>query len=156
MIRRAVPSDTDKIMMLWLKESVAAHSFIPQSCWDTCANMVKTKLLPCAETFVFCDKHQIKGFVSLLDGNYIGALFVRTDCQKRRIGRKLLEYVRRRRPQISLRTYVQNERAIRFYRRCGFKIVAENIDNNTGAPEVLLIWSRGSMSGQHGRLPGDS
>lgn len=74
MIRRAVPADTDKIMSLWFRENAAAHSFIPRRFWENCAEMVRTELLPAAETFVFCDKRQIKGFISLLNGDYVGAL----------------------------------------------------------------------------------
>ena len=59
MIRRAVPADTDKIMSLWFRENAAAHSFIPRRFWENCAEMVRTELLPAAETFVFCDKRQI-------------------------------------------------------------------------------------------------
>ena len=81
MIRRAVPADTDKIMSLWFRENAAAHSFIPRRFWENCAEMVRAELLPAAETFVFCDKRQIKGFISLLNGDYVGALFVREDCQ---------------------------------------------------------------------------
>ena len=100
MIRRAVPADTDKIMSLWFRENAAAHSFIPRRFWENCAEMVRTELLPAAETFVFCDKRQIKGFISLLNGDYVGALFVREDCQGKGIGLRLLEYVRRRRPRL--------------------------------------------------------
>lgn len=95
MIRRAVPADTDKIMSLWFRENAAAHSFIPRRFWENCAEMVRAELLPAAETFVFCDKRQIKGFISLLNGDYVGALFVREDCQGKGIGLRLLEYVRR-------------------------------------------------------------
>ena len=156
MIRRAVPADMDKIISLWLKETAAAHFFIPRSYWENNAELVKTKLLPEAETFVFCDKHQIKGFLSLLSGNYVGALFVCKDYQGQGIGRKLMEYVRRHRSSLSLRAYAQNEKALCFYRRLGFKIVSENIEAQTGIPEVLLIWSRGSISGNRKRFPGDS
>lgn len=114
MIRRAIPADTDKIMSLWFRENAAAHSFIPRCFWENCAEMVRTELLPAAETFVFCDKRQIKGFISLLNGDYVGALFVREDCQGKGIGLRLLEYVRRRRPRLSLHAYIRNAGALCF------------------------------------------
>ena len=156
MIRRAVPADTDKIMSLWFRENAAAHSFIPRRFWENCAEMVRTELLPAAETFVFCDKRQIKGFISLLNGDYVGALFVREDCQGKGIGLRLLEYVRRRRPRLSLHANIRNAGALCFYRRCGFKIVAESVNEQTQEPEVLLVWSRGCLSGCRNRFPGDS
>ena len=135
MIRRAIPADTDKIMSLWFRENAAAHSFIPRCFWENCAEMVRTELLPAAETFVFCDKRQIKG---------------------KGIGLRLLEYVRRRRPRLSLHAYIRNAGALCFYRRCGFKIVAESVNEQTQEPEVLLVWSRGCLSGCRNRFPGDS
>ena len=112
--------------------------------------------MPAAETFVFCDKRQIKGFISLLNGDYVGALFVREDCQGKGIGLRLLEYVRRRRPRLSLHAYIRNAGALCFYRHCGFKIVAESVNEQTQEPEVLLVWSRGCLSGCRNRFPGDS
>ena len=94
--------------------------------------------------------------ISLLNGDYVGALFVREDCQGKGIGLRLLEYVRRRRPRLSLHAYVRNAGALCFYRRCGFKIVAESVNEQTQEPEVLLVWSRGCLSGCRNRFPGDS
>lgn len=156
MIRRACTDDYTKILSLWLKESSAAHPFIKEDYWANNQEMVKTQLLPQAQTYVFCDKHQIKGFISLLENNYVGALFVDGRFQGRGIGRKLLEYVRRRRPNLSLKAYAQNEKALGFYRRKGFKILSENMDNKTQAKELLLVWNKGCISGYAKRFPGDS
>ena len=156
MIRRACTDDYTKILSLWLKGTSAAHPFIKEDYWKANQEMVKNQLLPQAQTYVFCDKHQIKGFISLLEDNYIGALFVDGRFQGRGIGRKLLEYVRRRRPNLSLKAYAQNEKAIGFYRHKGFKILSENMDNKTQAKELFLVWNKGCISGYAKRFPGDS
>ena len=47
-----------------------------------------------AKTFVYCGEGKIKGFISIIDINFIGALFVHTKSQGRGIGKSLLEYVK--------------------------------------------------------------
>lgn len=155
MIRRASSADTDKIMPLWLETTIKAHSFIPAKYWQDNFAYVREELLPQTETFVFCDRHCVKGFISL-SGSYIGALFVDEKAQGRGIGRKLIEYVSRSRPQLSLKVYSKNKSAIKFYHHCGFKILSENMDEMTGEKELLMVWARGCLSGHQKRLAGDS
>ena len=89
MIRRATLDDTDKICGLWLEASLRAHNFISEDYWRRMLPGIKRDYLPNSETYVFVDKHQIKGFLSLLDGKHIGALFVAPRYQRAKIGTKL-------------------------------------------------------------------
>ena len=155
MIRRACTDDYTKILSLWLKGTSAAHPFIKEDYWKANQEMVKNQLLPQAQTYVFCDKHQIKGFISLLEDNYIGALFVKPIYQSQKIGTKLLRYVLRNKTSASLKVYTQNEPAINFYRYHGFKIIQEGQDLSTQAHELIMAWSKGSRKGLF-RQKGDS
>lgn len=94
MIRKSKQQDYEKLTKLWLEASLKAHDFIAADYWKQAADKIKTIYLPTAQTYVFEDKHQLKGFISLLDNNYIAALFVSRGHQKQRIGTKLLQYVR--------------------------------------------------------------
>ena len=97
MIRRLIPSDIPAVLELWLRSTKQAHPFIAPGYWDENTGLVKDMLTRQAETYVFADKHRIKGFVSLLPENFIGALFVDEKFRSRRIGTKLLNYILRRR-----------------------------------------------------------
>lgn len=156
MIRPAVEKDSKEILQLWLNVSVAAHGFIDQEYWQNCLDLVEKQILPQAETYIYADKRKIKGFISVLDGNYIGALFVKNEFQGQGIGKKLLEYVRRQRPNLSLKVYAQNTQALGFYQKQGFKIISEALEEATGEKELLMAWARGCVSGYQKRHQGDS
>lgn len=156
MIRIMHTSDIDNVVALWLETSLHAHNFIDDKYWRDNQSYVKNVLLPQAKTYVYVDKHQLKGFISMIDGNSIGALFVNKEYQGRGIGRKLLSYVRRQKSCLQLRVYVKNVRALQFYQNASFKIVSETTDKKTREKELLMVWSMGCASGHFKRLQGDS
>ena len=130
-------------MKIWLDASVKAHRVISEEFWKAHMNEVRDVYLPQAETFVYEDRHQLKGFISVILDNFIGALFVDTENQNQGIGTKLLEYVRQNRSSLTLKVYTQNEKALNFYQKNDFKIVAEKKDEQTGAEELILSWAQG-------------
>ncbi len=148
MIRKATGQDIEKIMHIWLEVSKKSHSFIAEDYWDKKYCEVRDFYLPQAETFVFEDKHQIKGFICLILDNFVGALFVHEAFQNRNIGSKLLDYVRQNRSSLTLRVYAKNMNAVKFYRKNNFKIVAEKKDETTGEDEVIMSWTLGCKCNQ--------
>lgn len=156
MIRQYNRGDVVKILDLWLKASLQAHNFIPEEYWHGMQKSIVRDYLPNTETFVFEDKHRIKGFVSFLDGRYIGALFVAPQYQGQKIGGKLLRFAQKRYSQLTLNVFVKNQRALCFYQRNGFKIIAEQTDPSTKEPELRMSWGLGCKSGFRKRYYGDS
>lgn len=156
MIRKFIPGDIDKVMSLWLETTIKAHNFISADFWADSYEFVCNECLCNAETYVYEDKHQIKGFISILHNNYIGALFVDNRFQGQGIGGKLLNYIKSRKPNLSLHVYVDNKSAVRFYQISGFKIIADQIDDKTGKEELLMAWSLGCKSGFQKHHQGDS
>ena len=155
MIRRLRVADIPVVLNLWFQNTKQAHPYIPASHWENNIDLVRQMLANLAETYVFVDKHKIKGFISLLPGDFVGALFVNENCRSCRIGTKLLRYVLRHRTSASLNVYAANRSAIAFYHRGGFKIVREQTDGQTGQPELLMSWAKGCKSTIH-RRPGES
>lgn len=147
MIRKASKQDTDKIMQIWLQASLKAHQFIAEDYWKNKALEVREVYLPQAETFVYEDKRQIKGFVSVILDNFIGALFVDVSFQRKNIGSKLLDYVRQNRPNLTLRVYAKNLAALNFYQKNDFKILVEKLDEHTSEKELIMSWAKGCKSG---------
>ena len=156
MIRQATAADYKKIVSLWLETSLHAHAFIKAEYWQNAVSYVEEELLSAAETYLFFDKRELKGFVSIVDGAYIGALFVKKTYQGQGIGKKLMDYVKRKKSSLSLRVYVKNKQALRFYQNYGFKILREEVDEATGEAELLMVWSMGCASGHFKRHQGDS
>ncbi len=147
MIRKYKSADEQKIIDLWLEASLQAHPFVADDYWREMQASVRDYYLPNTDTFVFEDKHKIKGFISVLDGSYIGALFVAPQHQGHKTGSKLLKFVQKRYPLLSLNVFVKNPRAINFYQRNGFKIIAEQTDPSTKEAELRMSWGLGCKSG---------
>ncbi|MBQ9236040.1 MAG: N-acetyltransferase [Alphaproteobacteria bacterium] len=156
MIRKSQNSDIEKMLDIWLEGSKQSHNFIAAEYWQKMLPTVRKYYLPNTENYVFEDKHQIKGFVSTIDDNYIGALFVAPKYQKQKIGSKLVNYVKNMHPELSLKVFSKNKDALRFYQKNGFKIVAEQTDAPTQEKELLLSWVMECKTGHHKRYPSDS
>lgn len=101
-----------------------------------------------SKTFIFEDKHKIKGFISLSNNNHIAALAVNPLYQNQRIASKLLCYIRRNKTTLFLRIFSQNYKSLRFYQKHGFKMVSEVFDETLNQNVLLLAWAQGCF-GKH-------
>lgn len=156
MIRKSCEADLEKLLEIWLKASIRAHDFIPEDYWQKMKPSVKKYYLPNADSYVYEDKHKIKGFISIIDDKHIGALFIAPEYQHQKIGSKLIKYAKQRYSELSLKVYTKNTAALRFYQHHGFKIIAEQRDDGTKEDELLMSWFLESKTGGKKRHPGDS
>ena len=115
MIRNIVNNDIDKIMNIWLKSNIKAHAFIQKEYWENNYNIVRDIYIPMAETFVYEDEECIKGFISIINNEFIGALFVDIDFQNSGIGKKLINYAIDKYKNLNLAVYKENKTAVDFY-----------------------------------------
>lgn len=139
MIRNYKESDLEEMVRLWYKASITAHTFVPASFWAAQRNDMKEKYLPLAENFVFEEEGQIKGFISFV-GDKICALFVAPEAQGQGIGKHLLKHAKKLRLDLELKVYKKNKKAFNFYKKSGFKVVREEIDEYTECVQFLMEW----------------
>ena len=142
MIRKFRDEDTVKVMTIWTKGNFQAHSFIDKDYWLLNFNKVKDEYLKKANTYVYVEDDTIKGFISVLDNYYIGALFVRQEYKRQGIGRKLLNYVKERYDKLELNVYEKNMDAILFYVSQGFVNQKIQIDGETNEKEYVMEWKK--------------
>lgn len=142
MIRPYHPTDSDAVLDLWLRASILAHDFVPESFWREQLPAMRELYLPQAETLVLEEKGQVLGFASLHEQR-LAALFVSPDAQGRGLGRRLLDDAKSRRDSLELGVYRANARAVAFYRAGAFVTLNETRDPHTGQPELTMRWSRG-------------
>ena len=98
---------------------------------------MKEIYIPSAETYVFEEGNELKGFISLV-GDTVAALFVSPRYQGEGIGKQLILKSKALREKLILTVYKENERSIEFYRKSGFEIIHEQIDHHTGHAEVVM------------------
>ena len=140
MIREFQTSDIEQVMRSWLIGNEDAHPFIPKEYWRSHYNEVQEAILQ-AKVFVYAADKKIHGFIGIIDG-YIAGIFVDKSYRSCGIGKQLLEYVKQSHSVLSLGVYQKNTRAVDFYRREGFVIVSEQIDEDTGEVDLTMSWER--------------
>lgn len=91
-------------------------------------------------TWVWEENGQLKGFVSVLEARFVGALFVAPDALRHGIGKALLEYVQQRFPLLSLEVYQKNQSAVNFYHALGFRIEDSAWQEDTAHPTWIMSW----------------
>ena len=137
-IRKLNYSDIDAVLKIWLQTNIEAHSFISESYWRNNYLTVKA-LLSKSEIYVYEESEIIKGFVGLND-EHIEGIFVSQQYQGKGAGKTLLDYIKTFKSTLTLSVYQKNYRALNFYKREGFKIESENMDNDTNEKEYFMIW----------------
>lgn len=138
MIRNIENKDIDKIMDIWLKSTIKAHDFIDEEYWNNNYNTVKDVYIPMSDTFVYEDEENIKGFISIINKEFIGALFVDIDCQGNGIGKELINYVMNKYKKLNLAVYKDNKKSVDFYMNRGFKIVKEQQNEDSAYAEYIM------------------
>ena len=138
MIRNLENKDIDKIMNIWLKSTIKSHDFISEEYWKNSYNTVKDVYIPIAETIVYEDHDDIKGFISIIDNEFIGALFVDIDAQGNGIGKSLLDYAMNKYKKLSLAVYKDNKKSVEFYIHRGFKIIKEQLVEDSTHKEYIM------------------
>lgn len=138
MIRELQKADVNRVADIWLNTNIKAHSFVPAQYWKNNFETVKEMLLQ-AEVYVYEDNQRIQGFIGL-NGEFIEGIFVSVENQSHGIGGLLLNYIKNKKPKLSLNVYQKNIRAISFYQREGFEIRREALDETTGEKEFVMMW----------------
>lgn len=144
MIRKFREEDLTKVMTIWTKGNFEAHPFIDKDYWLLNYNKVKDEYLKKAETYVYTENDEVKGFISILNNEYIGALFVKKEYQRQGIGRKLINFVKEKEKydKLILHVYEKNINAILFYTALGFKNKKIQIDEKTNEKEYVMEWRK--------------
>lgn len=138
MIRKFKNADIDKLMDIWLESTVRAHNFISREYWESNYKVVKDAYMPIADTFVYEEDGEIRGFISIINNEFIGALFVDVKFQGMGIGSKLIDYSIEKYKKLTLAVYKENQKSVEFYTRKGFKIIEEGLNEDSGYTEYIM------------------
>ena len=83
---------------------------------------------------------KLLGFVSIMEGRFLAAMFVAPKAVRRGIGKALMQYVQQRHPHLMLEVYQKNQPAIDFYHAQGFHIVDCAWQDETQLPTWIMSW----------------
>ncbi len=140
MIRKWTAKSLDPVLTLWLESTTFAHPFIDEQYWHDSLALVRNVYLPAAQTWVWEENDTLLGFISVMDNQFVGALFVAPQALHRGIGSALLNEVKQRYPMLSLEVYQKNGRAVNFYHALGFRIEDGAWQEETKHPTWIMRW----------------
>lgn len=140
MIRPVRLDEMGHLLALWLDSTTLAHPFITPDYWQESLPVVRDTYLPHAETWVSARQNTLDGFISIIDQQFIGALFVAPDRMGKGIGRELIAHAQQRFAWLSLEVYQKNLRAVHFYHARGFRIEDSAWQDDTHQPTWIMNW----------------
>lgn len=141
----------EAVLAIWQNAAAMAHPFLPPDYWRDNRVRMREIYLPRAQTLICHRDTIVMGFISIVDSGHIGALFVAPAHQKSGVGGELMRFAKSCYPHLTLTVYTKNHNAVGFYRHCGFAIVQEQPNEDTGFPEYFMEWRQRNV----GRYCGD-
>lgn len=139
MIRKYADADCEAIIEVWYAASLVATPFLSKEFLAEERENIRTIWLAKAETWVFEDKGEVVGFLSLI-GNEVGAIFVHPDCQGKGIGRALMDHAASLHNELFLDVFEDNATGRGFYDRYGFKFEHKHVHEQSGHMQVRLSY----------------
>ena len=141
MIKNLSMNKLEEVMRIWLETNIDAHDFIDKKYWIQNYDLVK-ELLKEADAYIFEENDVIKGFVGIVENNYIGGIFVKKNYQREGIGKKLIDFCKNKYSYLTLHVLKKNHKAINFYNKNDFMILDELINEDTKESEYLMTFRK--------------
>jgi len=122
-IRRAIPTDREVLLDIWLRSVRATHTFVSDEDIQSMTPRVRDYLASSEPEFwVLCDDSRvIRGFMGM-SGSQMDSLFLAPEFQRRGAGRRLVMHAHALHGELTVDVYEQNVAARGFYEACGFVV----------------------------------
>lgn len=137
-VEPASPPDFEEITSVWEASVRATHHFLDEEAIQYYRPLVLHEYLKSVTLFCSRDDHdRIVGFLGI-SGRKLEMLFIKPDNRGKGIGELLLNYAIDIMGIDSVDVNEQNEQAIGFYKRYGFKITRRSEVDGLGKPYPVL------------------
>lgn len=140
MIREYTPEDEKRVMEIWLAGNRDAHGFMDEEYLTETGDMMRTVYLSIADTYVYEQDGVVKGFASVIDNDFLNAVFVDEPYRRRRIGTELVRCCKEKYKSLDVSVYSENEPAKALCDKCGFGRKYETEDEETGHKVTMFGW----------------
>ncbi|HBX6010944.1 TPA: acetyltransferase [Klebsiella pneumoniae] len=136
-IRRSRPDEGDKLTAIWCRSVDATHDFLTKAYRKELEEMVRA-FLPEAPLWVAVNTEDQPIAFMLLTGDHMDALFVDPDVRGCGVGKLLIEHALSLKPKLTTNVNEQNEQAVGFYQKMGFRVTGRSETDDLGQPYPLL------------------
>ena len=138
-IRRAIPTDCEVLLDIWLRSVRATHTFVSEEDIRSMVPQVRDYLASSEPEFwVLCDDSgAIMGFMGM-SGSKMESLFLAPEFHRRGGGRRLVRHAQALHGELTVDVNEQNSAARCFYEACGFVVEGRSELDAQGRPYPLL------------------
>jgi putative acetyltransferase len=137
-IRRAVATDRERLLEIWLRSVRATHTFLSEEDILSFLPIVRDVALAELEIWVLCSDSGLPvGFMGM-SGSKVEALFLVPEFCRRGGGRRLIRHAQELMGELTVDVNEQNPAARLFYEACGFVTEGRSELDSTGRPFPLL------------------
>ncbi|HCB2273111.1 TPA: acetyltransferase [Citrobacter koseri] len=136
-IRRSRQDEGEKLIAIWCRSVDATHHFLSTSYRSELEELVRS-FLPEAPLWVAVTEQDEPVAFMLLTGQHMDALFVDPDVRGCGVGKLLVEHAFTLAPELTTNVNEQNEQAVGFYKKMGFKVTGRSEVDDLGRPYPLL------------------
>jgi putative acetyltransferase len=126
------------LFRIWRDAVEATHGFLSAEDLEFFTGLVRDRYLPAASFTVAVDEEDRPIAFLGMTGAKIDSLFVAPERHGRGIGRCLLDHVRQAHPKLGVDVNEQNEAAVAFYERMGFRRVGRSELDDSGRTYPIL------------------
>ena len=144
MIRKIREEDLTNVMTLWVKGNFKANSFIEKDYWLEIYNQVKADFLENFKTYIYVEKEEILGFISIHDDE-IKAICVKEENRRNGIGTKLVNYCRdnlEENEELYIKIFEKNMNGILFFSKLQFKNSKVQLNEQFNETEYVMTWKK--------------
>lgn len=136
-IRRSRHDEGDKLIAIWCRSVDATHDFLSKAYRAELEKLVRS-FLPGAPLWVAVTEWDEPVGFMLLTGEHRDALFVEPGVRGCGVGKLLVEHALTLAPGLTTNVNEQNEQAVGFYKKMGFKVTRRSEVDDPGKPYPLL------------------
>lgn len=136
-IRRSRHDEGEKLVAIWRRSVDATHDFLSKEYRVELETLVSS-FLPEAPLWVAVTEKDEPIAFMLLTGEHMDALFVDPTVRGCGVGKLLIEHALTLVPKLTTNVNEQNEQAVGFYQKMGFKVTGRSETDDLGKPYPLL------------------
>lgn len=136
-IRRSRHDEEKKLIAIWRRSVDATHDFLSKEYRAELEDLVSA-FLPEAPLWVAVTEKDEPVAFMLLTGEHMDALFVDPTVRGCGVGKLLIEHALTLAPKLTTNVNEQNEQAVGFYKKMGFKVTGSSETDDLGKPYPLL------------------
>jgi len=136
-IRKANKADYPVLMTIWEGAVLATHEFLATEDFELFKRLIPTDFFPQLRVFIIEDKHGAQAFFSVSDDN-LEMLFVAPASRGKGYGKIAIDYVTQELQIKKVDVNEQNEQALGFYLKAGYKQVGRSEKDGMGKNYPLI------------------